>query len=163
VGLVNHTLIVVRHAKSDWSGGEPDDQRPLAKRGRKQAPEAGAWIAANHPQIDLAVVSPASRARQTWELVAKELGEVPPVRIDDRVYGGYGSALRTVVTELPDDVRTAVLVGHNPGVEDLVEELTQVWVALPTSAIAVVEVVGSWADAKTGSARIVTTGRPPTN
>jgi len=160
---VNRTLIVVRHAKSDRSGGEPDDQRPLAKRGRKQAPEAGAWIAANHPHIDLAVVSPAARARQTWELVAKELDDVPPVRIDDRVYGGYSSALRTVVTELPDDVRTAVLVGHNPGVEDLVEELTRVWVPLPTSAIAVVEVAGNWTDARPGWARIVTTGKPPTH
>jgi phosphohistidine phosphatase len=62
------TLIVLRHGKSDWSGGEPDHLRPLARRGRRQAPEAGRWLAHNVAAIDLAVVSPAERTRETWRL-----------------------------------------------------------------------------------------------
>src|SRR6478735_578713 len=65
------TLVLLRHAKSDWSTGEPDPRRPLAGRGRRQAPEAGRWLAANLDAIDLAVVSPATRARQTWELAGE--------------------------------------------------------------------------------------------
>lgn len=155
------TLIVIRHAKSDWETGDPDLLRPLAKRGRRQAPESGAWIAANLRPVDLAVVSPATRAQQTWALVAAELASTPEVRTEERVYAGYGSALRSVVTELPDEATTVALVGHNPGVEDLVEELTGVWVPLPTSAIAVLHVDGPWTNARKGWCRIVATGRPP--
>lgn len=153
------TLIVLRHGKSDWSGDEPDRERPLAKRGRRQAPEAGAWLAENIPDIDLAVVSPAERTRSTWALVAAELEQPPAVRIDDRVYAAWGRALHDVVHELPDDTDTVVLVGHNPGVEDLVQELTGDWVPMPTSALAVVEWEGTWGDS-TG-ARVTASGRPP--
>ena len=74
-----HTLILLRHAKSDWSTGDPDHERPLAARGVRQAPEAGRWLAAHLDRIDLAVVSTAERARRTWSLVSAELGAVPPV------------------------------------------------------------------------------------
>jgi phosphohistidine phosphatase len=153
------TLIVLRHGKSDWSGGEPDRQRPLAKRGRRQVPEAGAWLAANHPDIELAVVSPAERTRSTWALAAAELDRPPDVLVDERVYAAWGRTLHAVVTELPDDVDTVVLVGHNPGVEDLVQELTGDWVPMPTSAIAVIEWNGPWSDAS--GARLTASGRPP--
>ena len=98
------TLILLRHAKSDWSGDEPDVDRPLAKRGRRQAPEAGRWLAANIDRIDLAVVSPASRARSTWDLVAAELPVPPPTRIDDRVYAASDAELLAVVRGPADDL-----------------------------------------------------------
>jgi len=79
------TLILLRHAKSDWTGGEADIDRGLAKRGRRQAPDAGRWLASSIERIDLAVVSPANRARRTWDLVAAELDGPPPMRVDDRV------------------------------------------------------------------------------
>jgi len=153
------TLVVLRHGKSDWSGGEPDRERPLAKRGRRQAPEAGTWLAANIPDIDLAVVSPAERTRSTWALAAAELERPPDVRIDDRVYAAWGRELHDVVSELPEDAHTVVLVGHNPGVEDLVQELTGDWVPMPTSALAVVEWEGTWSDP--AGARLTASGRPP--
>lgn len=107
------TLILLRHGKSDWSGGEPDLLRPLAPRGRRQAPVAGRWLAGNVGRIHLAVISPAERTRQTWRLASAELAVPPPVREDDRVYAGSAPSLLGLVRELPGDLATVVLVGHN--------------------------------------------------
>jgi phosphohistidine phosphatase len=145
---VKRTLVVVRHAKSDWPEGVPDDRRPLAPRGRRDAPAAGRWLHDQVGRIDLAVCSPAIRAQQTWELVAAEL--VPPLpRMvpDERVYAASVDALLGVVQDLPDDAATAVLVGHNPGLQDLVELLTGEMCELKTSAIGVLSWSGAWLDA----------------
>jgi len=155
------TLILLRHAKSDWSGDEDDIDRPLAKRGRRQAPDAGRWLAASMDRVDLAVVSPAARARSTWDLVSAELDVPPQTRIDDRVYAASGSGLLTVVRELSDDLDTVVFVGHNPGMADLVSLLTGEWVPMPTSALAVIAVTGSWSTAGHSSAAVRASGRPP--
>jgi len=162
--MAEHTLIVLRHAKSDWSGHESDVHRPLADRGRKQAPEAGRWLAANVGRIDLAVVSPATRARSTWELAAAELDEMPELpetREDERVYAASSGELLDVVRGIDERHGTVVLVGHNPGVEDLVEQLTGVWVSMVTSALAVVELPGTWAGVAPGSGTLRASGRPP--
>jgi phosphohistidine phosphatase len=155
------TLILLRHGKSDWSGGEPDHLRPLAQRGRRQVPVAGRWLADNVGVIDLAVVSPAERALETWRLAAAELGVPPPVRQDDRVYAGSAAALLAVVRELPEELATVVLVGHNPGLEDLVADLTGREIAMPTSALAVVDLADSWSAAADGVAELRAHGRPP--
>ncbi|MGZ4536508.1 MAG: SixA phosphatase family protein [Nocardioidaceae bacterium] len=153
--------MVLRHAKSDWSGGEADLARPLAKRGRRQAPVTGRWLSTNIAGIDLAVVSPAARTRRTWELVSAELEATPPMRIDDRVYAASAEELLAVTRDLPDDVGTVVLVGHNPGVEDLVARLTGERVQMLTSAVAVVVLPGPWATAGDGPATLSACGRPP--
>ena len=155
------TLILLRHAKSDWSGDETDIARPLASRGRRQAPDAGRWLAANFDRVDLAIVSPAERARSTWDLVAAELEVLPRRRIDDRVYTASDQELLVVVRELPDDMATVVLVGHNPGIEDLVSLLTGESVTMPTSALAVITLPGPWAAAAPDSAILRTSGRRP--
>jgi phosphohistidine phosphatase len=155
-----HTLVLIRHAKSDWSTSGSDLQRPLAPRGRRQAPEAGSWLAAR-VTIDHAVVSPAQRARSTWELVAAELDPAPPATIDDRAYAFSGRQLLTVVRDLPEDWGTVALVGHNPAMEELVGQLTGAWVEMPTSCLAVIDLPGVWAEAATGTLRAH--GRPPTN
>jgi phosphohistidine phosphatase len=155
------TLILLRHGKSDWSGGEPDHLRPLARRGRHQVVEAGRWLADNVGVIDLAVVSPAERTRETWQLAAAELAVPPPVREDDRVYGGSARSLLSVVQELPRDVATVVMVGHNPGVEDLVASLTGRWMPMPTSALAVIDLSGPWPAAADAPAELRRHGRPP--
>ena len=81
------TLLLLRHAKSDWSGSVPDFDRPLAERGRTQAPLAGRWLA-SRSRIDLAIVSPARRARETWELASAELEPAPRARfLDERLSG----------------------------------------------------------------------------
>jgi phosphohistidine phosphatase len=159
--MPEHTLVLLRHGKSDWSVGGPDIGRPLAGRGRRQAPEAGRWLDTNIDRIDLAVVSPAERTRSTWELVAAELAAPPEAHVDDRVYAATVEELLTVVQQLPDRMGTVVLVGHNPGLEELASRLTGEDVSMPTSAIAVVDVVGSWSRAGRVPATLRTAGRPP--
>jgi phosphohistidine phosphatase len=156
-----HTLVVLRHAKSDWSTGHDDHDRPLADRGRRQAAEAGRWLAGSGPDLDLVVRSPATRAGSTWDLVAAQLSTVPAVRVDDRVYAASLDDLLTVLAELPEDAATTVLVGHNPGLEELVEHLTGEPVRMPTSAVAVVDVPGRWSGVADVVCALRTSGRPP--
>lgn len=168
--MSERTLILLRHAKSDWSNDEADIDRSLSKRGQRQAPDAGRWLASNIDSIDLAVISPANRARSTWDLASAALGDSPQTRIgdspqtriDDRVYAASDTQLLDVVCALPDDVYTVVLVGHNPGIEDLVCLLTGEQVAIPTSALTVIEFMGSWSSAGRSSAVLTASGRPPT-
>jgi phosphohistidine phosphatase len=159
--MAGHTLILLRHAKSDWSTGEPDERRPLSPRGRRQAPEAGRWLAGNVDRVDLAVVSTAARARGTWQLAAAELDPVPETRHDDRVYAATAGELLDVLRELDEAVGTAVLVGHNPGLEELVGLLTGRWEPLVTSALAVVTVPSPWSGVGRGSGTLRASGRPP--
>ena len=159
--MSQRTLILLRHAKSDWSTAAPDIDRPLAERGRRQAPDAGRWLAANIDSIGLAVVSPANRARSTWELVAAELDVLPRTLIDDRLYGASEDELLAVVRDLPDDVETAVLVGHNPGLEDLATLLSGEPARMPTSALAVLTVSGSWPATAAHTSTLRALGRPP--
>ena len=105
-------------------------------------------------------MSPATRARSTWDLVAAELAEVPTTHVDDRVYAASRDELLDVVTDLPEDTGTVVLVGHNPGFEELVEHLTGEPVPLPTSAIALVDVPGAWSDVRVGSCTLRASGPP---
>lgn len=159
--MSGRTLVVLRHAKSDWSGDDEDIARPLAKRGRRQAPDSGRWLSANLDSIDLALVSPAERARSTWHLVADELDVPPKVRFDERLYAASAGQLLAVVRELPDELHTVVVVGHNPGLEELISRLTGKEISMPTSAVAVIVLPGSWAAAGDTPATLRTSGRPP--
>jgi phosphohistidine phosphatase len=159
--MSERTLILLRHAKSDWSGDEADIDRRLATRGRREAPEAGQWLRANIDTIDLAIVSPARRARTTWKLVSAELEATPRTEIDDRVYAATGDELLNLLRELPDDLDTVVLIGHNPAIEDLTSRLAGELVPMPTSAIAVIGLPGSWATAGQGPTVLRAAGRPP--
>ncbi|WP_246106705.1 SixA phosphatase family protein [Pseudonocardia kunmingensis] len=152
--------MIVRHAKSAWPDGVPDPERPLNARGRRDAPAAGRWIRERIGHLDAVVCSPATRTRQSWRLIAAELDEPPAAVFDDRVYGASVDTLLTVVRGLPDDVGSALLVGHNPGVAELVAALTGEELEMKTSAIAVVEFGGSWADTASGRANVVDHATP---
>ncbi|MBB5926186.1 SixA phosphatase family protein [Streptomyces echinatus] len=138
-------LLVLRHAKSDWPDGVEDHRRPLAPRGLRDAPAAGRALAAGSLP-DLALCSTAVRARRTWELVSAEWATPPPVHYDRRLYAADVGDLLEVVHEVPADVRTLLLIGHNPGLEELVralaadgldDTLDRLREKFPTSAIAV--------------------------
>jgi phosphohistidine phosphatase len=159
--MSERTLILLRHSKSDWSGNEADVDRPLAKRGLRQASEAGRWLAHNIDDINLVVVSPAKRARSTWELASAELGNRPQTWIDDRAYAASATQLLGVLHAVPDHVHTVILVGHSPGIEDLAALLTGEQVSMPTSALAVMGLAGSWLTAGQSSAVLRASGRPP--
>jgi len=155
-------LVVLRHAKSAWPTGVPDHERPLAPRGRRDAPAAGRALAEADCLPDLALCSTAVRARQTWELAAEQWGTPPPVRLDERLYGADVPELLEAVREVPDQVGTLLLIGHNPGLEELVVELAgdglddaldEVRTKYPTSAVAILAWHGnSWQELAPGTA-----------
>ncbi len=149
-------LVVLRHAKSDWTQPVSDRQRPITSRGARQASEAGEWLAAQPWQIDLALVSPAVRASSAWDLAAAHLDALPTQHVED-AYTFDGGALLALVRRQPADLTTIVVVGHNPAVEELVEALTGRWVLMKTSSLAVVE-LDSW---QSRSGELVAWGRPP--
>ena len=115
-------LILLRHAKSDWPD-VPDRDRPLAKRGRRDAPRIGRWLQQHGYLPDVVVVSAATRTRQTWDLVAPELGGSPAVHFEPRAYAASALTLLYLVQELPARYRTALLIGHNPGLSELATSL----------------------------------------
>lgn len=154
-------LVVLRHAKSARPPDVDDHDRPLAKRGRRDAPAAGRWLRAAGCVPDLVVCSTAARARQTWELAAAQLPAPPPVRYDPRLYDADDAELLAVVSETPDSVRTLLLVGHNPAAQDLVlllaeealsDALERTREKFPTCAIAVLAQHGGWPAAAPRSA-----------
>ena len=144
VPTLRRQLVILRHAKSAWPDGVPDRKRPLAKRGRRDAPAVGQWLRNHVGRLDEVVCSPAERTRQTWALVAAELDHPPAVKFDDRIYGAPPAALLTVVRELPASADTALLVGHNPGVQNLVALLSGQEPDMKTSSVAVLAWTGSW-------------------
>ncbi len=164
--MVGHTLILLRHAKSDWSGAHADRDRPIGERGRRQAAEAGRWLATYAGPLGRVVVSPARRAATTWELAGAELVRTEPpgapeVVTDERMYSFGAEPLLEVVRGLPESIGSAALVGHNPAMEELVENLTGEWLAMPTASLAVLALPGRWVEAGGGGASLNASGRPP--
>jgi phosphohistidine phosphatase len=147
-GGMRRRLIVLRHAKSDWPDGVPDHDRPLAPRGRREAALAGQWLREHVDDLELVVCSSAKRARRTWKHVARQLDTAPELRIDERVYAASGDQLMEVIQELPASASAVLMIGHNPGLEDVVAHLTGLWSPLKTSSIAVVSSRSDWADAR---------------
>jgi phosphohistidine phosphatase len=151
---LTRTLVLLRHAKSAWPADTPDTERPLAARGRRDAPAVGRWLRAHIPAIDQVVHSPAVRAVQTWELAGTQLANPPPAYADDRLYGASAACLLAVTQELAPEVSTTVLVGHNPGLEDFLTLLTGATEPLKTSSLAVITLPGSWADTTVDAGRL---------
>ncbi len=154
-------LILLRHAKSDWPD-VPDRDRPLAKRGRRDAPVIGRWLRDHGYLPEVVVCSAARRTRQTWELVAPELGGSPSVTFEPRAYAASALTLLYLVRELPAGCRAGLLVGHNPGLAELAASLTgppdgggPPALRFPTAAVAVLEFPGTWPDLAPGAARLV--------
>lgn len=150
------TLLVCRHAKA--AAGDDDFDRPLEPRGERDAAAAGRWLSGQGFGIDRALCSLALRARRTWELAGTELvdaeaGAVETVH-DDRIYEATAGELIAVINELPDSVGTAALIGHNPGLEDVVSVLTGRPCRLKTAAVAVLTGPGDWTAAEPGWAQL---------
>ena len=117
-------LMLLRHAKSNWPAGVADRDRPLAARGREAAPLMGGYLAEELLLPDLVLISPARRTVETWELVAPMLPEKPATQYEPRIYEARTSALLDVVQETEPAVKTLLMVGHTPGVEELAQSLT---------------------------------------
>src|SRR5215207_3637769 len=115
--VTTRQLLLIRHAKS--GEGAVDRDRPLAERGVAEAPAIGRWLTRRGIVPDRVVVSPARRARQTWELAAAELGQAASPVFDERVYRNTVEDLLEIVGETAAEVTTLVIVGHNPAIQDL--------------------------------------------
>ena len=145
--------MLLRHAKSDWPD-VADHARPLAKRGRRDAPAVGRWLRAHGYQPDVVVCSTARRTRQTWELMAPELGGSPSVTFEPRAYDASALTLLYLARELPSSCRAALLIGHTPAISELAASLGTS-LRFPTAAVAVLEVGGDWADLAAGRTRLL--------
>ncbi|MFJ8663847.1 SixA phosphatase family protein [Streptomyces sp. NPDC093795] len=157
-------IVLLRHAKADWSD-EADHERPLAERGRKDAPVAGRRLAEAGIAFDLALCSTAVRTRETWKLAVHELPERPRTVYEERLYEASLGELIALLNETPDEVRDLLVIGHNPGVHALADALAGASEGevlprmnrsgFPTSAFAVLTFSGDWKTLEHGAARLV--------
>ncbi|MZD08144.1 histidine phosphatase family protein [Streptomyces sp. SID5785] len=157
-------IVLFRHAKADWPQVS-DHDRPLAERGRRDAPVAGRRLADSGISFDLALCSTAARTRETWKLAVAELPERPRTVYEERIYEASPGELIAVLNETPDDVRSTVLIGHNPGVQALTEILAQDAEGdtlhrvqrrgFPTASFAVLTFTGPWKSLEPGTATLV--------
>jgi phosphohistidine phosphatase len=164
-------LLLIRHAKSAWPDGVRDHDRPLAPRGRADAPEIGRWLAERDYHPDLALVSTATRAQQTWQLALETLGSTPRTVSTEDVYGASAGRLVGLAAATDPGVRVLALVGHNPGMEIAASVLddgsgdayatSTLRVKFPTSAIAVLQVPrAGWSAVQPGSCRLLAVAAP---
>jgi phosphohistidine phosphatase len=131
------TLLLMRHAKSSWKIKDiPDHERPLNKRGRRDAPRIGNLIAEQELVPQLILSSSALRARQTAELVAETSGAAVSVTYLDRLYMAEAEEFYTALRSLPDEVERVLVIGHNPGLETFLQILSNRIESLPTAVLA---------------------------
>jgi len=167
------TLLVLRHAKAETPWGMPDRERGLTETGHEQARAVGEYLKQHGLVPDGAVVSDARRTRATYAWIASVLGEdAPSAYLDTRLYEAGAAQLISVINETEPAVRTLIVVGHLPAVQDAVLRLASadsseeaVWEAgsgYPPAGLAVFSVPGEWAELDGRDAtltRFVTPGR----
>ncbi|GEB53707.1 MULTISPECIES: SixA phosphatase family protein [Streptomyces] len=159
---VPRSIVLLRHAKADWPQ-VADHERPLADRGRQEAPLAGEWIAAQGLSPQRTLCSTATRTRETWKLVVQHLPHRPKTVYEERLYEAPPGQIIEVVNETPDEVRDLLVIGHNPGMQavaDLVagsaqeEARARLERGFPTAAVAVLRFSGPWKSVEPGSAEL---------
>lgn len=164
-------LLVLRHGKSSWdSDARSDLERPLAGRGKRDAPRIGGWMVSNGLIPDLIISSTAKRARQTSRRVAQAVGVSPDeVVSDERIYYGGTRDLLKILAECHGGIRRLMIVGHNPTLESLVGFLggpaTQAFQAekfFPTCALAWFRMPEDWSRLAAGAGNLVDLIRPRT-
>ncbi len=169
-------LMLLRHAKSSWDQvGLEDIDRPLSPRGRSAAPLLGRYISRKYRYPDLVLCSSAVRAYQTWELVSAEWDQAdkpasPVVEIRTSLYLANPIDLQSTIKRIGDDVKTAMIIGHNPGMEQLAARLTHkgdprdlklMAKKFPTAALAIIQLsIESWSSLRTGQGRLEAFVRP---
>jgi phosphohistidine phosphatase len=131
------TLLLLRHAKSSWKDSDIDDhERPLNKRGKRDAPRIGRLLREESLLPDLILASSAKRCRKTAEHVIHASGYRGEVRITGDLYEARADKLRQVVGSVSDTVERLLVIGHNPGLEEFLESLVATYTPLTTAALA---------------------------
>ena len=165
---MSRELLVLRHGKSDWSADTPGDfERPLATRGRKAVKRMGRWLREQRLLPDHIVSSPAERARQTTLRICK-FARISKTLVlwDQQIYEAGVPGLLQVLAQCPQDKKRVMIVGHNPGFEDLVDylggdrvELPPGGKLMPTAALARLEMPDQWINLERGCARVMSITR----
>jgi phosphohistidine phosphatase len=158
-------LMLLRHAKSDWSlPGQADHDRDLAARGRKAAPLVGRYMAEHAIIPDHVIVSTATRTRETWRLVADTFPRKPPADFEDRIYEASPRDILAAIADAPASARSLLVVGHNPGFHETANLLVgsgdkrmraTLLDKFPTAALAVIDLdIPDWAAIRPGSGQL---------
>jgi phosphohistidine phosphatase len=158
-------LMLLRHAKSDWSSpGQRDHERVLAPRGRKAAPLVGRYMAEHAMIPDHAIVSTAARTRETWGLVAEMLPRKPSTDFEDRIYEASPRDILSAIARAPASAQSVIVVGHNPGFHETANLLvdsgdkrmrSSLSDKFPTAALAVIDLdIDDWAAIRPGGGRL---------
>jgi phosphohistidine phosphatase len=156
------TLFVLRHAKSSWDNPDlADFERPLNSRGLEASRFIGELIYERNLNPQVILSSPAKRAKQTAVLV-KELAEISkPIEFDERIYEASPLALFNLIREFDQKRESVLIIGHNPGFENLVRLLTGETVSMPTAALAKINLnIEKWSDIETGEGELEFLIRP---
>jgi phosphohistidine phosphatase len=151
------TLLLLRHAKSDWgNAGLRDFDRALAKRGLRDAPRMGETLKKQGVSPDLILCSPATRARETMELFKQAAGLEVKVEFEPNIYEASSAELIKLVRHLPDQCSCVLLVGHNPGFENLLSRLIGSERQMPTAALACMEFqIDAWENVEDNQASLL--------
>ena len=161
--MTERTLLLMRHAKSDYPTGVVDHERPLAARGMREAALAGLWLRTNVDPIDAVLCSTATRTRETLTRARLDA----PVTFVERLYDAVPSTVIDEINAVDDEVTTLLVIGHEPAMSSVVLGLAgapgtsqaaaeRISTKFPTSAIAVLRVEGPWRDLTLGGAALVT-------
>lgn len=156
-------LMLLRHGKSDWSEQVEDFARPLKDRGKRGAQRMGVWLQQQELLPDLVISSPAERAITTAEKAVKAMGlNARSIARDRRIYAARVEDLMSVLADVPAGPRRVMLVGHNPGLEELTEYLVGQHIPLPsdgkllpTATLAVIELPDAWDSLKSGDGQLI--------
>lgn len=142
------TVLLLRHAKSSHADSAlADHDRPLAERGRRAAPRMGRLLVDAELVPDAIISSTARRTQETAELLAEECAFEGPLLYDERLYLASSRTIAAVLSRSPARFNTILIVGHNPGLEDLVRRLTRRDETMPTAALAHIELpIDAWHD-----------------
>jgi phosphohistidine phosphatase len=142
------TLLLMRHAKSSWKFPDlPDRERPLNKRGEKDAPRMGKLLKEKELIPQRIYSSTAVRACKTAEAVAEKVNYKDEIIYLDVLYMAEPSAIIEVLKTVPDEIKCVLVVGHNPGMEGLVQILSHEVASLPTATVAYLKLpIKSWSE-----------------
>ena len=165
---MSYELIILRHGKSDWNTNETDYNRPVTDRGKRGAQRIGVWLAQNGLKPDMVISSPAERARLTAQKMMKAMGETDHYIIyDERIYEAALNDLLDVLSGISGETKRVILVGHNPGLEQLLIYLCDERITipgdgklLPTATLAHLSLSCQWNKIRKNSAKLIKIQRP---
>ena len=157
--MASKTLIVLRHAKSSWQTAEADLRRPLSDRGERDALAAGKVLA--EYDLDVVLASTATRVQETWTRAVEGGARCADVRVSELIYHAWPGEVLSELHELDESVHTALLIGHQPTLGDLITSLAKpsplvdkVATKFPTSGLAVLSYRGAWKTLEAGKATL---------